>query len=115
MVLWREQLEDYDSMPIGEFGMALMRGMGWKVRISCIPSPMLRVAHGRGAAMVPPCVPPCVLRLPAARGKCGRTYGIRVQIGETCGGPNVYKKGLGVGLSVWAQRERPRRRSARAS
>ena len=28
MVLWREQLEDYDSMPIGEFGMALMRGMG---------------------------------------------------------------------------------------
>ncbi len=24
------KLQDYDSMPIGEFGMALMRGMGWK-------------------------------------------------------------------------------------
>ena len=115
MVLWREQLEDYDSMPIGEFGMALMRGMGWKVRISCIPSPMLRVAHG---AARPWCLRACprassVCLLPAVN--VGVHTGIRVQIGETLGGPNVYKKSLGVGLSVWAQRERPKRRSARAS
>ena len=28
--IWQSTLEDYDAMPVGDFGAAMLRGMGWK-------------------------------------------------------------------------------------